>query len=186
MIRRLASALALLAAPALAGCGNDLGFRHPVHPAAGKITWKGEPVKGAMVRFNPVDPRTIEVPAGEEGPELGLATQTGDDGTFVMSAYYADDGAPAGDYVVTVTSTSPAAIPSDPDALPGDEEVHPDDLSPAQRKKAARPTFARLYSNAATSPLKATVKPGEPNQFTFELDAVDSKSSRGRIASSVD
>ena len=186
MIRRLASALALLAAPALAGCGGDgLGYRHVVHPASGKVTWKGRPVKGAIVRFNPVDPGTVRIPPGEEGPEVGLAAQTGDDGSFVMSAYYSGDGAPAGDYVVTVAPTGSA--PADADAMPGDEDgPHPDDLSPAERKKAAKPTFARLYASPATSPLKASVKPGAANEFTFDLDAVDSRISRSRPASSIE
>ncbi|MDG3007684.1 hypothetical protein [Paludisphaera mucosa] len=184
MLRRLGFA-PLAAALALAGlgCGEDLGYQLPVHPTSGKVAWKGEPVKGAFVRFHPVDPRSVQPPPGEQGPPIALTTATEADGTFVMSSYYADDGVPAGDYVVTVTPAG-AAIEA---AAPGEEDAgpHPDDLAPAERKNAAWPTFARLYRDPATSPLKAAVKPGGENRFTFDLSAVDPRPGRSRAAADV-
>jgi hypothetical protein len=185
MFRRLLRASAPIAvALAAFGCGDDLGYQFPVHPASGQVSWKGGPVKGAMVRFHPVDPQALQPPKGEEGPPVALATETEADGSFTMSTYFADDGVPAGEYVVTVTPLREvgdgAADPEvDPTVPQEDTEVHPDDLAPAARRKAApKPTFAKLYRDPAASPLRATVKPGEENRFTFELDAPEGKPTR--------
>ncbi|AMV40774.1 carboxypeptidase-like regulatory domain-containing protein [Planctomyces sp. SH-PL62] len=180
----------LLAAPiavalAASGCGDDLGYRFPVHPASGRVVWNGEPVKGALVRFHPVDPQALQPPRGQEGPPLALTTDTDADGAFVMSSYYADDGVPAGDYIVTVTPIDQFAAPPATGATEGFEDSgpHPDDLAPsARRKPVAKPTFAKLYRDPAASPLKATVKPGGENRFTFELDADDARDGRALAA----
>jgi len=183
MLRRLILAPAAIAvALAATGCGDDLGYRFPVHPASGRVSWKGGPVKGALVRFHPVDPRALQPPKGQEGPPVSLTTETGDDGTFVMSTYFADDGVPAGDYVVTVTplrEAAGAAPEADPAVAPEDAGPHPDDLSPAQRRKpAAKPTFSKAYRDPSASPLRATVGPDGANDFTFDLDAAETKTAR--------
>jgi hypothetical protein len=173
-------ALLLLIAPAFAGCGEDLGYMLPVHPTAGKIASKGRPVKNAIVRFHPVDPKSVELPAGKKGPIIVLTTSTNADGEFVMSTYYTGDGIPAGTYTVTVaprivTGNADAAPAPSADASsspPVGEDTSREDLTPAERiKKPAKPALATIYSDPATSPLKATVKPGEKNDLSFELDA---------------
>ncbi len=194
MFRRLLRASAPIAvALAVAGCGDDVGYQFPVHPSSGQVSWKGEPVKGALVRFHPVDPQALQPPKGEEGPPVALATETGADGSFTMSTYYADDGVPAGEYVVTVTPLREVGdgTAADPDVDPTvpveDTEVHPDDLARAGRRKAApKPTFAKLYRDPAASPLRASVKPGEPNRFTFDLDAPEGKPARAVASRSAD
>lgn len=179
MLRRFA--LLLLVAPAFAGCGEDLGYMLPVHPTAGKIASKGQPVKNAIVRFHPVDPKSVEIPAGKKGPIIVLTTSTNADGEFVMSTYYTGDGIPAGTYTVTVAprivtgnADAPAAssITDDATSPPVGEDTSREDLTPAERfKKPAKPALATIYSDPTTSPLKATVKPGEKNDLSFELDA---------------
>ncbi|WP_165246903.1 hypothetical protein [Paludisphaera soli] len=186
MFRRILHASAPIAvALAVVGCGEDLGYQFPVHPASGQVSWKGSPVRGAMVRFHPVDPSALQPPKGEEALPLALATETEADGSFTMSTYFADDGVPAGEYVVTVTPLREGAAAADagPDVDPTvpveETEVHPDDLPPGTRRKAApKPTFAKLYRDPAASPLRATVKPGGENRFTFELDAPEGKAAR--------
>jgi hypothetical protein len=180
MFRRLASASTLvLAVAALPGCGDEEGYRFPVNPAGGEVRWKGAPVANALVRFHPVDPATVRIPEGREGPPLALTTDTDRDGRFALSSYYADDGVPAGEYVVTVTPLSgPAGASSAPEGGGEDQAPHPDDLPASAKKKAPAKTFASLYSDPAASPLRAVVKAGEENRFSFDLDAVGGKRPR--------
>lgn len=149
-----------------AGCGRGpKEFRFAVHPASGTVTFKGKPLGGAIVRFHPGDPSKVTVPEGEEGPPVLLTTETNPDGTFSMSTYLADDGIPAGDYTVTVAV-----------GLGGgggdEEEVSVEDgdgpAVPAPAPKRSGPD--KRYRDAATSPLKASVKADQANTFTFELD----------------
>lgn len=188
MPRRLLTLVPFALAASLAGCGGeDLGHMLPVHPTSGKVTWKGEPVRDAFVRFHPVDPQTIALPPGETGPAIVLTTATEADGRFVMSSYYADDGVPAGEYVVTVAARpSPGEVDESGNAEERPAGEGDSESTASSPKKPAKPTFARLYADPAASPLKATVKPGEANQFTFELDAVDAKAARPKAARAVD
>jgi hypothetical protein len=77
----------------LAGCGKAEGRRLPVFPARGQVQFEGRPTPGAWVFLHPVraDPRTPRA-RGE----------VNEDGTFALTTYHADDGAPAGEYTVTV------------------------------------------------------------------------------------
>ena len=74
------------------GCGSD--GRKPVFPVSGKVTWAGKPARGATVVFHPV---------GDNGPDaVRPRGKVKDDGTLEVTTYAAKDGAPAGEYRVTV------------------------------------------------------------------------------------
>jgi hypothetical protein len=83
------AALVLLAA----GC-SDNGDRKPVHPVRGSILYQGKPAAHALVVFHPLD----DAGKGAVRPR----GQVGADGTFTLTTYDANDGAPAGEYAVTV------------------------------------------------------------------------------------
>src|SRR3954451_7314937 len=70
-----------------AGCGGAEG-RVPVYPAIGKVTIKGEVPEGALVVLYPAKP------GGEV--ELRPSGKVKQDGSFSLTTYDADDGAPAG------------------------------------------------------------------------------------------
>ncbi len=112
--------------------------RKPTHPVRGTVTLHGQPVPQAYVVFQSTSKET-GAPRGDAFTEA--------DGSFTLSAYEANDGAPAGDYVVTVTQRKPlfdeAGLPG-PNALP---------------ERFARPE---------TSGLKFTVKSGA-NEFDVRL-----------------
>src|SRR6516164_4220038 len=76
----------------LVGCGKKELPQQQVYPAKGKITWGGEPVRFAMVAFQPVD-STVGVNA---------FARTEADGSFVLWTYANDepDGAVPGEYKV--------------------------------------------------------------------------------------
>ena len=88
----------LLAAGALvtlaSGCGGHKGPR--LYPVKGVVRINGEPAKGVNVMFTPVAP-----PEGGATP-LSPAAVTGEDGSFRLMSFKPGDGAPAGEYRVTV------------------------------------------------------------------------------------
>jgi hypothetical protein len=136
---RLACAFALVLGAA--GCGGD--GRKPVFPVTGAVLIDGKPADGAVVGFHP---------AGELDNQRALRSTatTEPDGTFQLNTYLSQDGAPAGEYVVTVYWPGP--LP--PDAHPGD--VGPDRLG-------------RRYADPKTSPLRATLGEGVNDLEPFQL-----------------
>ena len=88
----------LLAAGALvalaSGCGGNKGPR--LYPVKGSVRINGEPARGVNIMFTPVAP-----PEGGATP-LSPAAVTGEDGSFRLMSFKPGDGAPAGDYRVTV------------------------------------------------------------------------------------
>lgn len=91
------------------GCskGDDPSWL-PVHKVEGKVVYNGQTVPGALVVLHPADgdPK-LPRPRGYVRP----------DGSFVVSTYKTDDGAPIGEYKVTVEWRK--AVVVDGDAKPG-------------------------------------------------------------------
>lgn len=84
---------AFLAGVLCAGCADDDG-RMETYPARGQVIINGQPAAGCTVAFVPMDPQL----RGEIMPG-GKADQTG---SFSLTTYETDDGAPPGDYGVTI------------------------------------------------------------------------------------
>jgi len=74
-------------------CANDDG-RKPTFPVAGKVLLNGKAAEHASVVFHPIDDAT----SGAVKPR----GKVGADGSFTLTTYDGNDGAPAGDYRVTV------------------------------------------------------------------------------------
>ncbi len=86
--------LPLLAA--LAGCGSSQSNdRLPVFPAVGKLVYDGRPLAGAFVVLHPKSAAN-----GKTAPRPHA--QAAADGSFTLTSYESSDGAPAGNYTVTV------------------------------------------------------------------------------------
>ena len=81
----------------LSGCGSGKKPWEITHPASGQVTYNGYPIKGAQVVLTPLDP-TIP-------PTVRPTGETDDTGKFVLGTQDKSDGAPEGDYKVTVTWT---------------------------------------------------------------------------------
>ena len=97
------AAAALLAA-STAGCGTAEPEHVAVFPTTGKITFRGQPTVGATVLLHPKAPQE-KVPA----PRASVAP----DGSFELSTFNTGDGAPEGDYVLTVKWYKPVKNGSD-------------------------------------------------------------------------
>jgi hypothetical protein len=106
----------------------------PVHPFRGKVLFDGRPINNALVKFHSLDDTSRDLPPS--------AARTLKDGTFQLSTYAAHDGAPEGEYAVTVS-------------LVGGEDE--DNKLPTR------------YSKIETSGLKATVKAGNNEPLVIRL-----------------
>ncbi len=114
--------------------------RRPTHPVRGKVFFEGTPAPNAQVAFH--------LPDADGRRTSWVADALAEaDGSFVLSTYAANDGAPVGEYIVTVTWRHPRA----------DEQGRPG----ANWLPAA-------YASPQTSPLRFAVKQGA-NEVTLEL-----------------
>jgi hypothetical protein len=122
---------------ALTGCSDGRKALYPVH---GKILdAAGQPLSEAVVYFNPV-----ENPAETKHKPAGMADK---EGNFSLTTYRENDGAPAGNYVVTLEWKPVRRSLLDPDL--------PDRLE-------------GRFRDPATSKLTATVAKGE-NDLVIQL-----------------
>lgn len=124
------------------GCGG--ASRVPVYPTRGSVTFKGKTPAGAYLVFHRVAD-TDDAGAGEKLPAPPRAV-VADDGTFAVSTYEKSDGAPAGEYVVSIEWKPPIL-------LDGGE------TGPGKNALPAR------YASPKSSGLKATVTAGPDNQL---------------------
>jgi hypothetical protein len=109
---RRTKAAFVLAALAFAGCSKSENHV-PVHPVVGVAQFRGQPVEGAFVSLYPKN--AIE---GVPHPRASVAK----DGTFTVSTFNGSDGAPEGDYIVTLQWFKPVRqgndLVSGPNVLP--------------------------------------------------------------------
>ncbi len=136
--------LLMLALAAAVGCGETWV---EVFPASGAVKVDGQVPVGAKLVLHAVTP---------QGPEAVAPTASvKPDGSFVVTTYQAGDGAPPGDYVVTVQWYK----------IDKDGNVGPN-VIPVE------------YGNPKTSPIKVTINAGGPTQL--EPIAISSaKTARG-------
>jgi hypothetical protein len=102
---------------ALAGCSkhDHQVDRKPVFPVRGKLLVNDQPAAGAMVVLHP-----LNAPQLTERPRANVAP----DGTFELTTYDGKDGAPAGEYAVTVEWRWPVDRGNGP--VPGPNQLPPD------------------------------------------------------------
>jgi hypothetical protein len=133
-----------------AGCGGD--SRPTPVPAGGKVAYRKSALPvGALVVFHPADPATEKVIGGKPFAKVK------DDGTFELTTYAEGDGAPPGDYGVTIDWRPPAK--GGKFALGGDGG-----------DAGGAPKLNAKYSTPGAPAFKVTVKKGDPNRFTFDVD----------------
>jgi hypothetical protein len=115
-LRRIASGIVLASGviASMVGCGSSEA-RLPVHPVEGVITRGGKPLANALVALHPKSK-----PSG--GEAVAPNGQTDENGVFKVSTYDANDGAPEGEYAVTVqyyqTVKTANGIEPGPNVLP--------------------------------------------------------------------
>jgi hypothetical protein len=145
---RIASFAALLAGVVtLAGCGSG---KVSTVPARGKVMFKKTtPAAGALVVFHPTD-LTFEKRIG--GKPFAKVQE---DGSFTLTTFAEGDGAPEGEYGVTIDwQGKPKAAK----------------LSLSSEGGSTTSLINPRYSNPQQPAFKATVKKGEANDFSFNVD----------------
>ena len=75
------------------GCGETAPQRAATYPVSTRITYQGKPIPGAFVALHPKVPQP-DVPT----PRANI----GSDGQLKVTTYDTADGAPAGEYVLTI------------------------------------------------------------------------------------
>ena len=78
----------------MTGCGAKNADRLPVFPVEGLVTLNGQPLPNAFVVLHPK--------GTSDSRALAARGQTDQHGQFKVTTYDAGDGAPAGEYAVTV------------------------------------------------------------------------------------
>jgi hypothetical protein len=136
-VRRAAAAgAALLLALVISGCSAE--ERAPVHPVTGQVMFDGRPAAGALVVFHPKDSA-----AGFPAPRAHVDAR----GNFTLGTYAAQDGAPAGEYAVTVVL--------EPLVKKGDEYERGKNVLPP---KYAKPRTTTLVARVAEGPNNVPIK----------------------------
>lgn len=85
---------AVVVALAMVGCSKT-DKRLVVYAAEGRVTWKGKPLAGAQLAFYPQG-------ASTDATTVTPRAQTDAEGRFKVKTYETADGAPEGEYAVTV------------------------------------------------------------------------------------
>ena len=90
------------------GCSKSrMPDRKPVVPVRGAVLVDKKPAVGAVVSFQPRGNSSLGA--------LRASGRVGDDGAFSLTTYATADGAPPGDYIVTVYWADPSKKPPDDD-----------------------------------------------------------------------
>jgi len=95
--------IAALVCALCAGCGDN--WQADTHPVTGRVTINGKPPTGALVHLYPVGERVDKrnsTPWGKVQP----------DGTFALTTYAPNDGAPLGEYFFTIVWPEDSSKPS--------------------------------------------------------------------------
>jgi hypothetical protein len=143
--RVLAAAFAALLA---AGCGGN--GKPDVVPAGGQVMFKKTtPAVGALVVFHPVDPALEKQIGGKPFAKVK------EDGSFTLTSYAEGDGAPEGEYGVTVDWRGKAK----------DAKITIGDSGPAGAS-----LLNPKYGIPQQPVFKFSVKKGEANKFTLDVD----------------
>lgn len=127
----------------IAGCGGNTSFQPSVkvYPIKGKLEYQGKPMPGVTLIFNPID----------ETQKIKPQATTDGEGNFVATTFQTGDGAPEGDFIITLVVRS-----NESDSAREDAEVE-------GRTKATKIPFPPKYLNPTTSGLKIKVTPGNPD-----------------------
>ncbi len=110
----------LLLLAACGGCGQPPRETATAFPVEGRFTVNGKPASGALVSFVP------QTPPREGRRAIPSQARADDSGAFKLTTFHTSDGAPAGDYKVTLywPAPNPAAAPhGDDDAVLGPDQL---------------------------------------------------------------
>lgn len=135
----------------ISGCMENSSFKPtvPVFLASGKILYQGKPLAGIILIFHPAD----------VNQKIKSQATTDDDGKFVATTFKTADGAPEGDYIITLVVSSNES-----------DSTREDAATERQFRKERPVRFPSKYQNPATSPLKVKVIKNQPDLGILEIN----------------
>ncbi len=135
----------------ISGCGEESSFKSavPVFPASGKILYQGKPLAGVILIFHSKD----------VNQKIKSQATTDGDGKFVATTFKTADGAPEGDYTITLV------VPSNES-----DSTREDAATERQFRKERPVRFPSKYQNPTTSPLKVKVIKNQPDLGILEIN----------------
>ncbi|WP_157368624.1 transthyretin-like family protein [Zavarzinella formosa] len=137
------------------GC-SDTKKEKPVFKVHGKLTFEGKPMAKVEIAF---------VAVAQDQREVQPRATADENGMYVLSAYRDQDGAPAGEYLVTIYWPGPRKPSVKTDTKTGG--AAPD--SPEAEDEAMAPDrLKNVYRFAHTTKLKAAVAEKD-NEIDFKL-----------------
>lgn len=137
----------LLAACLFMGCSDGNSDHPATYPTSVEITMDGEPVEGASVTLDSVDPENDYSPYGK----------TNSNGVAELSTFDAGDGVVPGEYHVAVRKIEAITEPD-----PSEED--PDGVRVVEERRIV-PQKYEVFDNG----LKITVTESGPNDFEFDV-----------------
>lgn len=158
--RGIHGAIVLMGAMAIltptSGCGKH---RLDVAPVHGRVVYKGQGVPRAIVIFHP------EGDVVEQAKKMRPFAYADNDGNFQLKTYVEDDGAPPGEYRVTIIAASSGGGTG---KRIKDESSIEQSASPA-RGASIPPAITKKYANLDTAGIKVTIHDGENSLEPFVL-----------------
>lgn len=121
-----------------AGCGSS---NPRTYPASGTVSFGSKPATGVVVTLIPVDAQKLPLTSYPRG-------EVGTDGRFTLTTFASGDGAPAGDYKLTLRW---------PAELAGKSKS----LAEAQGEGGDTDKLKSKYTDPKTSPWSVTIRPGD-------------------------
>jgi hypothetical protein len=152
--RRRSRAIVLAAglSTGLCSCGGASSGPLTLHPAGGQVLFQGKPLPGVQVLFRPTG-------LDKDAPATVPMGRTDDEGKFRLASFVPgesrpSDGAPAGDYLVAIST------PARSDSI---------DFTRKEAAKTGPDLLQRRFADPRTSGLKATIRPGPNALEPFDL-----------------
>lgn len=133
------------------GCAEESSFKSPVpvFPTFGKILYQGKPLAGIILLFHSTD----------VNQKIKSQATTDEDGKFVATTFKTADGAPEGDYTITLTVSSNES-----------DSAREDAATERKSRKEGQVRFPSKYQNPATSSLKVKVTKNQPDLGILEIN----------------
>lgn len=135
------------------GCGKP-----PMHQVQGTVRLGGRPVQGCKVGFFP-DATSFD--PTRHGFGFGI---TDAEGKYIIQHPQGEAGIWAGNYKVTLVAW-----------VNRKGESLPPDIKPSEVEGGVRNLFPDAYEAPSTTPERAVVRKGEPNEFSFDVSAAPAR-----------
>lgn len=149
-------AAVLLAVALAAGCGGER--RLDVSVVRGKVLYQGEGVPKATVIFHP------QGAAADRLGKMRPFAYTDSAGNFQVKTYVEGDGAPPGDYRVSLVAPS-----APPPSGGGTKDQRPDQPADSGPSVVVPAAIAEKYLDPEVSGIEVVIREGENDLRPFEL-----------------